>query len=108
MKKYQFIKIIKSNDNKTKYTAIFKNRENGKIKNVKFGAYGYKDYIQYYKENKEKAIAKKRSYLARHSARENWSDRMSKGYLSAFLLWNKPTFKESYKWVKNDLKKNGY
>ena len=74
-------------------------------KRVYFGQAGYKDYIIYNKtEGKEKADKMKKAYIARHSKmNENWgkSGVNTAGFWSRWLLWNKPTIKESY----DDIKK---
>ena len=55
-----------------------------------FGAKGYSDYTSH-KDDKRKA-----SYLARHKKNENWNDPLSRGALSRWILWNKPTLSASY------------
>ena len=56
-----------------------------------FGAKGYKDYTTHRGEKR------RRLYLARHASRENWgrSGVMTAGWLSRYLLWEKPTLKEA-------------
>ena len=62
---------------------------NGKI--VSFGAYGYDDFTLSGDEEK------KRLYLLRHKAREDWTKRGIKtaGFWSRWLLWNKPSIEAS-------------
>jgi hypothetical protein len=86
----RLISVLPSNDGKHKYTATF---EDGTT--TKFGAAGYMDYIQYYKEDKLKACLRKMSYIRRHRANENWNDRKSAGALSRWILWNLPSLKAS-------------
>ena len=38
---------------------------------------------------------RKKRYIDRHKARENWSDPMTAGALSRYILWNKPTLRAS-------------
>ena len=40
---------------------------------------------------------RRRSYLSRHASREDWgrSGVMTAGWLSRYLLWEKPTLKEA-------------
>ena len=83
------VSIKKATDGKHKLAATFKNKETGRTKTTKFGAVGYTDYIKSGDEEKKKL------YLTRHKARENWSDPTSAGALSKFILWNKPTLKAS-------------
>ena len=74
-------------------------------KSVYFGQQGYNDYIIYNKnEGKEKADKMKKAYIASHSKMgENWgkSGRDTAEWRSDHLLWNLPTFRESY----NDIQK---
>jgi len=80
--------IKKSTIPKKKYTAIFYDGEKKK-KTVHFGASGYSDFL------KHKDEERKKRYIDRHKARENWSDPMTAGALSRFILWNKPTLRAS-------------
>lgn len=38
---------------------------------------------------------RKQKYLNRHNKNENWQDYKTAGALWRFILWNKPTLKES-------------
>ena len=80
--------IKKSTIPKKKYTAIFYDGEKKK-KTIHFGASGYSDFL------KHKDEERKKRYIDRHKARENWSDPMTAGALSRFILWNKPTLRAS-------------
>ena len=83
--------VIKKSDKKgKKYDA----RIDGK-KTVSFGAKGYTDYTL----SKDKD--KKDAYIARHKKNEDWSDPETAGFYAKHLLWNKPTFKESFKDLKS-------
>lgn len=81
-----------ANDGKHKYYII---TESGK--KVYFGALGYDDFTL--TKNEEQ----KKRYINRHSKNENWakSGIDTAGFWSRWLLWNKPTIKESY----DDIKK---
>jgi hypothetical protein len=74
-----------------KYVATFEIDSNGKkrSKRVAFGAKGYSDFT------KHKDSARKERYLKRHSRREQWSNPMSPGALSRYILWNKSSLKGS-------------
>jgi len=74
----------------SKYTAIFYENEK-KIKTTHFGWNGMSDYT------KHKDPERKERYLARHKTNENWNNPMSAGALSRWILWNKPTLKDSKK-----------
>ena len=80
--------IKKSTIPKKKYTAIFYDGEKKK-KTIHFGASGYSDFL------KHKDEERKKRYIDRHKARENWSDPMTAGALSRYILWNKPTLRAS-------------
>ena len=73
--------------------AVFE--KDGKSITTHFGARGYSDYTQHHdKERLER-------YKNRHRSRENWKDPTTAGSLALYILWNKPTFRESV----NDYKK---
>ena len=60
-----------------------------------FGAKGMMDYTLYYKQDKELAEERKKAYRERHKKDLNTGDPKRAGYLSYYILWNKPTVKES-------------
>ena len=110
------VKILKSDKPKKKYMAVFydlnknhlmpngilmsgkthnKDSKPVKPKTIYFGAAGYKDFILYYLNDGRKiANQRKGLYLARHK-NEDWSKPFSAGTLSRYILWGKPTLKES-------------
>lgn len=61
------------------------------LKTIHFGAKGMSDYTI------NKDPERKRLYIKRHKARENWSKSgiRTAGFWSRWLLWNKPTLDES-------------
>lgn len=61
----------------------------GTGKTIHFGAKGYSDFIL------SKDERKRENYILRHKVRENWNDLSKAGTWSRYLLWNKPTLKES-------------
>jgi hypothetical protein len=79
------IAIKKSTRKDKKYMAIF--GPDGK--KVHFGAKGYEDYTIHHDDKRKK------SYLSRHKARENWNDPTTAGSLSRYVLWNKKSFRAS-------------
>ena len=85
----KFERLIKANDNKHKFKAIFD--LDGKKKAVPFGAAGYLDYTIH------KDDERKKNYIARHASREDWSNPMKPGTLSRFILWNKKSIQLSIK-----------
>jgi hypothetical protein len=82
--------IKKSTNNNKKYDAYFPDKK------ISFGASGYSDFTIH------KDPERKNRYIERHKKNENWNNVESAGYLSRFILWNKPTIKESI----NDINKN--
>jgi hypothetical protein len=80
----KLLKVIKLKNDKHKYEAVF---DNGK--RTKFGATGYSDYTLTGNDKLKSA------YIARHSIDLKSKDVTAPGYLSMFLLWNKPTLKAS-------------
>ena len=60
--------------------AIFFDDDGKKIKTTHFGQRGASDYTQHGDNERKKR------YLVRHQARENWNDYKSAGSLSRYLL----------------------
>jgi len=85
------VKFYIANDGKHKLVAVFDNPEQV----IKFGAYGYDDYTILYPRDSKMAEKRKKAYLNRHRAREDWNDPRTAGALSKWILWNKPTIEES-------------
>lgn len=59
-------------------------------KQIRFGAFGYEDFI-----TSGGDLKKKKSYLARHRANEDWTNPKTAGALSRWILWNKPNLHDS-------------
>lgn len=87
----KFLGLHKSDKPEHKYYAEFEG-ESGRTKRTYFGAAGMKDYTKHPAGQRE---ARKKAYMARHSATENWSDPTSAGALAKYILWNKPTVSAS-------------
>jgi Family of unknown function (DUF5754) len=84
----KLISIKPSTKPEKKYMATFE-KDNGRTKTTHFGAAGMDDYTKTHnKEQKER-------YLQRHKKNEHWNDPTSAGALSRYVLWNKPTVRES-------------
>ncbi len=86
---YHLIKITKSTNSNKKLMAIFKDCHTERQKTTHFGAKGMSDYT-IHKDND-----RKKRYISRHSANENWNNPTTAGALSRWILWNKPTLKAS-------------
>lgn len=82
------VDIKKSTKPEKKFMAVF-SFEDGKTKTVHFGAAGYSDFT------KHKDEARKKRYIERHERHEDWSDPMTPGALSRYILWNLETLQES-------------
>jgi hypothetical protein len=78
------VKLLNANDQKHKYVAVFSNG-----RRVKFGGYGYSDYTIH------KDPERKKRYQDRHRKDLDTKDPYAPGYLSWYVLWNKPTLSAS-------------
>ena len=88
--------IYKSTNPKKKY--MVKVTYQNKTKTIHFGATGYKDYIEYYKEEgKDQANKKKSAYVARHKVNEDFNNPLTSGFWSVRILWNLPSLNASLK-----------
>ena len=80
------VQLYEADDGVHKLVAVFDDGEE-----VAFGAYGYEDFTTH-GDNRRKKL-----YLARHRKNEDWNDPKTAGALSRWILWNKPTLRESIK-----------
>lgn len=80
------MQIIKLQNDEKKYLAIFKDGTK-----TKFGASGYQDYTMHHD------IVRRDKYRERHKKDLETNDPKRAGFLSYYLLWNKPSFSESLK-----------
>ena len=78
------VKLVKSPNKEKKYRAIFNDGSH-----TDFGAKGYSDYTIHKDYNRMKR------YDSRHKRREDWNNMKSRGALSKWILWNKPSLKGS-------------
>jgi len=86
----KLITIKKSHNKDKKLDAVFE--KDGKQKIISFGASGYTDFTKAPHDEKKKEL-----YIKRHQKRENFNDPLSKGALSRFVLWSKPSIEEGIK-----------
>ena len=86
----KYIQLLKSKKEDKKFEARFFDIDKKKIKSVNFGAKGMSDFT------KHKDDERKQRDLNRHEKNENWNDPLSRGALSRWILWNKPTLSASY------------
>lgn len=61
----------------------------GRTRVTHFGAAGMSDFTIH------KDVARRERYFNRHRANETWSDPLTAGSLSRYILWNKPTLRAS-------------
>lgn len=83
----KLVKVAKSDRLNKKYVATFDIDD--KEKKIHFGFKGSSTFLDH-KDDKKKA-----AYLARHKVNENWSDPLTAGSLSRYLLWNKESLSSS-------------
>ena len=81
------IKFSKLKSGKKKYEITFE--KNGKTYIRRFGAAGMSDFT------KHKDRKRRESYISRHNKDLRTNDPMRPGYLSMYILWNRPTLKAS-------------
>jgi hypothetical protein len=72
-----------------KYTVQVIDEQTGRKRTISFGARGYEDFTIHRDQERRK------QYISRHQAREDWNDPFTAGFWSANLLWNKPTIEAS-------------
>jgi len=95
-KKPVSVRIEESPNKEKKMVAYFFDDEGKKVKTTHFGARGMSDYTQH------KDPKRMKRYLARHGKMgEDWKDPTTAGALSRWILWGKPSLRESF----NDYKK---
>ena len=95
-KKITSVRIEESPNKEKKMVAYFFDEEGKKVKTTHFGARGMSDFTQH------KDPKRMKRYLARHSKMgEDWKDPTTAGALSRWILWGKPSLRESF----NDYKK---
>ena len=67
----------------------------GRHRTIHFGDAHMKDYTLFSAQERE---ARKRAYLSRHKAREDWSDPLTAGFWSRHVLWgDTPSVTENLK-----------
>lgn len=96
------IKFKKLKSGNKKYEITF--NKNGNVYVRKFGAFGASDYT------KHKDKDRRERYITRHKKDLKTNDPMRPGYLSMYILWNKPTVTASladYKRRLNSFNRNG-
>ena len=95
--KIKLVKIIRSPRSDKKYRAVFLKGDKEKV--TDFGAKGMSDYT------KHKDKERRNRYIDRHMKDLKTNDPTRAGYLSMFILWNKPSFDGSLRDYKSRLSK---
>jgi hypothetical protein len=97
----KLIDILESDkSDKKKYVAVFDT--DGVKKTTHFGAKGYPDYTTH------KDKDRRNLYIKRHKKDLETNDPTRPGYLSMYILWNKPSLKGSIIDYKKRLKSNDW
>lgn len=90
----KLLRVESAADGKHRYKAVFL-QDNGRTLTTRFGDPNLDNYTIH--KNPER----KRLYLLRHRANENWNDPTSAGALSRWLLWDTTSFRENVRRFKN-------
>lgn len=96
-----FNKIIPSNRSGKKYMIILR-KDGKKVKTIHFGQAGASDYTQHKDDERRKR------YMDRHRATEDWTDEKSAGFYAYHILWRFKTLNEAKSWLSTHLKSKGY
>jgi hypothetical protein len=89
--------ILKSHRPDKKYDAFVDGQ-----KIVSFGAKSYEDFTTH--KNEER----KERYIRRHRKNEDWTDPLTAGFYSRWLLWNLPNLEDSLKDMNDRFKNKNY
>jgi hypothetical protein len=80
--------LERATDKKHKWVGVFTD-DDGKTRRIAFGDATMEDYTMH------KNPLRKENYLQRHRSREDWTNPMTPGALSRFLLWETPNLDEA-------------
>lgn len=72
-----------------KYKVVLFDKNRNKLRTLHFGASGMSDFTIH------KDVERKKRYIKRHTARENFDDIKTAGFWAKNLLWNKETISAS-------------
>ena len=92
-KPIKLVSIKRSTKSGKKYTATFKIGD--KTKTIHFGSAGMRDYTILSSKKSKNAKQVRSRYIFRHHKDLQTGNPMRAGYLSMFVLWNKPSLKAS-------------
>lgn len=86
---WKLVNVEKSPNDKKKWRANFYDKEKDKKKHTDFGAAGMNDFTI------TNDVEKRELYRQRHKKDLDTEDPLRAGFLSYYLLWNKPTLTAS-------------
>lgn len=91
MTDWKIVKLIRSPIKGKKWRVELIDKSADKTAHVDFGADGYEDFT-IHKDEIRKGL-----YLKRHAANEDWSKTgiLTPGFYSRWILWNRPSLRES-------------
>jgi len=80
--------LERATDTTHKWVGVF-TKEDGTIRRIPFGAKGMSDYTL------TKNPLRRELYLQRHRSREDWTDPITAGALSRWILWEVPNLQDA-------------
>jgi len=84
----KLVRVERLHNDKKKYIAFFK-KDDGKEIHTKFGATGYNDFLM------TGDVKRRDAYKSRHVKDLETNDPTKAGFLSYYILWNKPSLAAS-------------
>ena len=109
-KSLKLVKIKKSDKPEKKLMAVFL-IDNEKTKTIYFGSAGMRDFTLINKKSSKFYLPKsldrnvvKEAYIRRHTANEDWTNPLTAGALSRWILWDKRSLDSSIKAFKKRFK----
>jgi len=106
--KHKSVKLFESPLKSKKYRAIFYH-DGTPFHHADFGGKGYRDFTlindpksEYYLPDEKDRLDVRRRYIKRHSKMdEDFDDPFTAGSLSRWVLWERPTLRESWEFYKD-------
>lgn len=106
--RHKSVKLFESPLKSKKYRAVFY-YDGNPFHHADFGGKGYRDFTlindpksEYYLPDKEERDEVRERYIRRHSRMdEDFNDPYTAGALSRWVLWERPTLRESWKFYKD-------
>lgn len=92
-KEMRLVSFGKSTREGKKYMVVLDH--DGHKKTIHFGSSPYEDYTIHHDE------MRKKRYIQRHQDREDWTNPLTAGFWSRWVLWNKRTIASSMKDIRD-------